>query len=49
MIDWLGRQHGIAPIAARPLASVTIDLRISEIVDMPNVIVTAYCPLSIFD
>jgi acetamidase/formamidase len=24
-------------------------LRISEIVDMPNVIVTAHCPLSIFD
>jgi len=28
---------------------VAIDLRISEIVDMPNVVVTAHCPLSIFD
>jgi acetamidase/formamidase len=49
MIDWLGREHGIDPIDAYLLASVAIDLRISEIVDMPNVIVTAHCPLSIFD
>jgi acetamidase/formamidase len=31
------------------LCSVAVDLRISEIVDMPNVIVTAHCPLSIFE
>jgi hypothetical protein len=31
------------------LTSVAIDLRISEIVDMPNFVVTAHCPLSIFD
>ena len=49
MIDWLGREHGLAPIDAYLLASVAIDLRISEIVDLPNVIVTAHCPLSIFD
>jgi acetamidase/formamidase len=49
MIDWLGREHGIAPIDAYLLASVAIDLRISEIVDMPNVVVTAHCPLSLFD
>jgi acetamidase/formamidase len=49
MIDWLGREHGLAPIDAYLLASVAVDLRISEIVDMPNVIVTAHCPLSIFD
>jgi acetamidase/formamidase len=49
MIDWLGREHGLAPVDAYLLASVAIDLRISEIVDMPNVIVTAHCPLSIFD
>ena len=29
--------------------SVGIDLRISEIVDMPNFVVTAHCPLSIFE
>ena len=49
MIDWLGREHGIPAIDAYLLASVAIDLRISEIVDMPNVIVTAHCPISIFD
>jgi acetamidase/formamidase len=49
MIDWLGREHGLAPIDAYMLTSVAIDLRISEIVDLPNVIVTAHCPLSIFD
>jgi acetamidase/formamidase len=49
MIDWLGREHGIAPVDAYLLTSVAIDLRISEIVDMPNVVVTAHCPLSLFD
>jgi acetamidase/formamidase len=49
MIDWLGREHGLAPIDAYMLCSVGIDLRISEIVDVPNFVVTAHCPLAIFD
>jgi acetamidase/formamidase len=49
MIDWLGREHGVAPMDAYLLCSVAIDLRISEIVDQPNFIVTAHCPLSIFE
>ena len=49
MIDWLGREHGLDPVKAYLLCSVAIDLRISEVVDMPNVIVTAHCPLGIFD
>jgi acetamidase/formamidase len=49
MIDWLGREHGVAALDAYLLCSVAVDLRISEIVDMPNYVVTAYCPLSIFD
>ena len=49
MIDWLGREHGLAPVDAYLLCSVAVDLRISEIVDQPNFIVTAHCPLSIFD
>ncbi len=49
MIDWLGREHGLAAADAYLLCSVAIDLRISEIVDMPNYVVTAHCPLSIFD
>src|SRR2546425_77448 len=48
MIDYLGREHGIAPIDAYLLCSVACDLKISEVVDAPNWIVTAYCPLSIF-
>jgi acetamidase/formamidase len=49
MIEWLGREHGLEPMAAYLLSSVAVDLRISEIVDVPNFIVTAYCPLGIFD
>jgi acetamidase/formamidase len=48
MIDYLGREHGIAPIDAYLLCSVACDLKVSEVVDAPNWIVTAYCPLSIF-
>jgi acetamidase/formamidase len=48
MIDRLGWQHGLAAIDAYLLFSVAGDLRISEIVDQPNWIVTAYCPTSIF-
>lgn len=48
MIERLAAEHGLAPIDAYLLLSVAGDLRISEIVDMPNVIVTMYCPRSIF-
>jgi acetamidase/formamidase len=48
MIDRLGVEHGLAPVDAYLLLSVAGDLRISEIVDQPNWIVTSYCPLSIF-
>jgi acetamidase/formamidase len=49
MIDWLGRAHGLGAVDAYMLCSVAVDLRISEIVDQPNFIVTAHCPLSIFE
>jgi acetamidase/formamidase len=49
MIDWLTREHGLSPENAYLLHSVAIDLRISEIVDMPNFVVSSHCPLSIFD
>ena len=48
MIDRLGVEHGLAAMEAYLLMSVAGDLRISEIVDQPNWIVTAYCPRSIF-
>jgi acetamidase/formamidase len=49
MIEWLGREHGLEPMRAYLLASVAVDLRVSEIVDVPNFIVTAHCPLGLFD
>jgi acetamidase/formamidase len=48
LIDYLGREHGLRALDAYLLCSVACDLKISEIVDAPNWIVTAYCPLSIF-
>jgi acetamidase/formamidase len=47
MIDHLGSQYGIDPIDAYLLSSVAVDLKISEVVDKPNWVVTAYLPLSI--
>jgi len=35
------------PVEAYMLASVAMDLRISEVVDVPNWIVTAFFPLDI--
>jgi acetamidase/formamidase len=49
MIDWLTREHGLSAQNAYLLHSVAIDLRISEIVDMPNFVVSSHCPLAIFD
>ena len=49
MIEWMGREHGLEPMQAYQLCSVAVDLRISEIVDVPNFVVTAHCPLGIFD
>ena len=48
MIDRLGAEHGLAAVDAYLLLSVAGDLRVSEIVDQPNLIVTCYCPRSIF-
>jgi acetamidase/formamidase len=48
MIDYLGREHGMTPIQAYLLCSVAADLKVSEVVDAPNWVVTAYLPLSIF-
>ena len=48
MIEYLGRDHGLAPVDAYLLCSVACDLKISEIVDAPNWVVSAFMPLSIF-
>jgi acetamidase/formamidase len=48
MIDLLGAEHGLSAIDAYLLASVCGDLRISEIVDMPNWVVSFYFPRIVF-
>lgn len=49
MIDLLSRRHGITPVEAYMLCSVAGDLRISEIVDRPNWVVSMYFPRVVFD
>jgi acetamidase/formamidase len=48
MIDWLTSEHGLAPEDAYLLCSAAGDLKISEVVDQPNWIVSFYMPLTIF-
>ena len=48
MIDHLGRTYGLSPEMAYMLCSVAVDLHISEVVDAPNWVVSAYLPQSIF-
>jgi len=48
MIAYLGRHHGLDPEPAYALCSVAVDLRISEVVDAPNWVVSAFLPKDIF-
>ncbi|MBX5477009.1 MAG: acetamidase/formamidase family protein [Clostridia bacterium] len=47
-IEHLQEEYGLSREEAYALASVAVDLRISEIVDAPNWLVSAFLPLSIF-
>lgn len=49
MIELLGREFGLDPVDAYMLCSVAADLRISEIVDAPNWVVTCAIPRGLFD
>ena len=49
MIDILGAHHGLSAIDAYMLSSVCADLRISEIVDQPNWVVSFYFPRVVFE
>ena len=49
MIDLLARRHGLAPEQAYLLCSLVADLRISEIVDRPNWVVSCYFPRLVFE
>jgi len=48
MIDYLQQAHGLSRIDAYMLCSVAVDLKLSEVVDMPNFVVSAFLPQSIF-
>jgi acetamidase/formamidase len=48
MIDYIVREHGLSREEAYVVCSVAVDLKISEIVDAPNWIVSAFLPESIF-
>lgn len=48
MIDYLVDEHGLTKEQAYLLSSVAVDLRIGQLVDAPNVGVTAILPLDVF-
>ena len=48
MIDYIQSEHGLTREQAYIVASVAVDLRIGQVVDFPNVGVTAILPTDIF-
>lgn len=48
MIDYIVREHGYTRQQAYAICSVAVDLKVSQVVDVPNFIVTAFLPLDIF-
>jgi formamidase len=48
MIDHLEDEHGYTRQQAYAICSVAVDLKLSEIVDSPNYVVTAHLPLDVF-
>jgi acetamidase/formamidase len=49
MIDLLTKRHNMSAVEAYMLCSVCADLKISEIVDMPNWVVSLYFPRVVLD
>jgi formamidase len=49
MIDHLEATYGFARPAAYALCSAAVDLRVSEVVDVPYPVVSALLPLDLFD
>jgi formamidase len=48
MIDHLGQHGGWTRQQAYAICSVAVDLKVSELVDVPNFVVSAFLPLEIF-
>lgn len=49
MIDYIVEEHGLSRVDAYMLTSLAADLKIAEVVDVPNMLVTMHLPKSIFD
>lgn len=49
LVDYLAATYGFSREAAYVLASVAAELRISQVVDLPNALVSALLPLDIFE
>jgi formamidase len=49
MIDWLEAERRLSREAAYCLCSACVDLHLSEVVDVPYPLVSALCPLDIFE
>ena len=49
MIDYIAQAYSFTREQAYCLASVAVDLRISQVVDVPNMTVSAVLPLDIFE
>jgi formamidase len=48
MIDYLVAEHGWTEQQAYAICSVAVDLKVSELVDVPSFVVSAFLPLDIF-
>ena len=49
MIDYLVNEHGLTKEQAYVLSSIAVDLRVGQVVDVPNYVVTAALNLDVFD
>jgi formamidase len=47
MIEHLGAEYGWSRQQAYALCSVAVDLKVSELVDVPNFVVSAFLPLDV--
>ena len=48
MIDYLVEEHSLTPVEAYSLCSLAGDLKIIEVVDLPNVLVSMHMPKNLF-
>ena len=49
MIDYIVDEHGLSREQAYILCSVAVDLRVGQVVDVPNYVISAVLNLDVFD